>query len=174
VSKNNPSADASDQTTPQVFYDKLFSALEAGKDKGEKTLLVQMAKDLKLSNEPDLLCDISNSMPRGTLSRATQKLVDANVLPLHTFTFDTTLTELPGGIPHDWPDGGGTEVVTVLETYLTIAHRSPSEKVLILTDADGVTQVTHAMSTGSFAALDMLCLEADELNARSVVAWAER
>jgi len=122
----------------------------------------------------DLLCDISNSMPRDTLSRATQKLVDANVLPLHTFTFDTLLTELPGGIPQDWPDGGGTDVATVLQTYLTIARRSPSGKVLILTDADGVTQVTHAISTGSFAALDMLCTDADELNAASVVAWAER
>ena len=122
----------------------------------------------------DLLCDISNSMHKGTLSRATQKLVDANVLPLHTFTFDTTLAELPGGIPQDWPEGGGTEAVTVLETYLTIAHRSPSGKVLVLTDADGVTQVTHAMSTGRFTALDMLCLDADELNASSVVSWVER
>ena len=36
MSKKKPSADASDQMTPQVFYDKLFSALEAGKEKARR------------------------------------------------------------------------------------------------------------------------------------------
>ena len=119
MTRKKRAANAPDQMSPQVFYDKLFSALEAGNEKGEKALLAQMAEDLELSNEPDLraaliatvpperaivwllstdlLCDISTSMPKGTLSRATRKLVDANVLPLHTFTLTPRSRAVPRG-----------------------------------------------------------------------------
>lgn len=47
---------------PEVFYEKLFTALEAGKRKGEHTLLEKMSEHFQLSGEKDFLSAMVRSV----------------------------------------------------------------------------------------------------------------
>jgi hypothetical protein len=51
------------ETTPEVFYTKLFSAIEAGHRKGELTLLEKMTEHFGLQVEPDTRSALARSVP---------------------------------------------------------------------------------------------------------------
>jgi hypothetical protein len=46
------------ETTPQVFYEKLFSAMEVGHRKGESTLMEKMSKHFDLEGAADVLSEL--------------------------------------------------------------------------------------------------------------------
>jgi hypothetical protein len=51
------------ETTPEVFYTKLFSAMEAGHRKGERTLLEKLTERFDLQSEPDVRSALARSIP---------------------------------------------------------------------------------------------------------------
>lgn len=121
----------------------------------------------------DLMVDVSGSMAVDSLRSAIESIRELGINISRQFSFNTKIKEQSDLEFSEWLTGGGTDLGASLREYLIFSDRAKEQKLIIMTDGDGVSQLADTRDITGFDRLDIYCADVDQkLDLESLRKWA--